>query len=92
MEWMLGETLPEVMSRPGRCFIRIEGAKEHSGARWHRTWTDLVNTSSETHWGFRHADMARIMRDGDMDYIERITHWMPAALPPIPENYQREQS
>lgn len=85
MEWQAGNTLPDVMERPGRCFIRIEGAKQHSGALWHRSWTDLVHTTSETHWGFRRADMERMIKDGDMDYIERITHWMPAAFPSVAE-------
>lgn len=85
MRWMPANTLPDVMNRPGRCFIRVEGAKDHSGAKWHRVWTDLVHTTSETDWGFRRKDMIRIMQDGDMDYIERITHWMPAAFPPIAE-------
>jgi hypothetical protein len=81
MEWQAADTLPDVMSRPGRCFIRVEGWKRHSDAVWHRVWCDLVNTSSETLWGFRWADMDRIQRDGDMDYIESITHWAPAAFP-----------
>jgi hypothetical protein len=83
MEWQSVETLPDVMNRPGRCFIRVEGYKAHSGQNWARVWCDLVHTSSETLWDFRKSDIERIRRDGDFDVIERITHWMPAAFPPV---------
>jgi hypothetical protein len=83
MEWQPVETLPDTMNRPGRCFIRVEGYQEHSGVCWARVWCDLVHTNSETGWGFRRADMDRIMRDGDMIVLERITHWMPAAFPQV---------
>lgn len=83
MEWQPSDTLPDLMERPGRCFIRVEGWAEHSGVMWHRVWCDLVHTSSETHWGFRRSDMDRIKRDGDMVGIDRITHWMPAAFPAV---------
>lgn len=81
MQWMPGDTLPDTMSRPGRCFIRVEGWKEHSGVTWARVWCDLVHTNNETHWGFRAADIDRMCRDGDMDGIERITHWAPGTFP-----------
>ena len=83
MEWQPGDSLPPTMERPGRCFIRVEGFKEHSGVTWHRVWCDLVHTNSETGWGFRQSDMNRIFRDGDMDVITKITHWMPAKFPGV---------
>lgn len=83
MMWQAADTLPELDKRPGRCFIRVEGYQEHSGVCWKRDHCDLVHTSSETGWGFRQADMDRIMRDGDMVVIERVSHWMPAKFPEI---------
>src|SRR6185437_10317872 len=71
VEWFPAETLSDVMERPARCFIRAEGYTEHSGSRWARVWCDLVHTNADTGWGFRRADMDRMMRDGDMSVIER---------------------
>ena len=83
MEWQTAETLPDVMSRPGRCIIRVEGWRHHDGATWSRQWIDIVHTSSETRWGFRQRDITRIEHDGDMDGIDAITHWMPATFPAV---------
>lgn len=81
--WRQFSECPEVMKRPGRCFVRVEGWKEHSGSLWHRSHCGLAGTSSETVWGFRQKDIDRLMEDGDMDGIDEFTHWMPAVFPRV---------
>jgi hypothetical protein len=81
--WQPVDTLPDVMNRPARCFIRVEGWKQYAGEMWNRVWCDLVHTSSETQWGVRREDMDRIMLLGDMDRIDSITHWMPVRFPAL---------
>lgn len=84
-QWLPGETLPSPERRPGRCFIRVEGWSAHDGGphTWERVHCGMASTSSETHWGFRKSDIYKIMKDGDMDGIDAITHWMPATFPPL---------
>jgi hypothetical protein len=51
---------------------------------WHRVYCGSVCTSAESDWGFSIKDLERIMEDGDMLGIDRITHWMPAQFPSVP--------
>jgi hypothetical protein len=81
--WRPFEELPEPGNRPGRMFVRVEGWKTHSGATWYRMHCDLVCSRIGNRWCIRQEDIDRIMRDGDMDGIDRITHWMVAQFPAV---------
>lgn len=83
MQWRPASELPDVMRRPGRCFVRVEGWRFHSGEKWARVYCGSARTSSETPWGFCAEDIQRLMSDGDMTGIDAITHWMPAKFPEI---------
>ena len=74
------EELPDWDHRPIRQFIRVEGAKEHSGESWHRVWFDVAYIERDAPFGYRQSDMERARKDGGMDYIERVTHWAPAVF------------
>ena len=84
--WQPIETLPDMEHRPGRMLIRATGWKSDSGAgiTFAREWIDAVCTSNVTHLGIRYADIVKIMKDGDMDGIDAITHWM--RIPRLPES------
>lgn len=88
MAWQPIEDQPEWDHRPIRQIIRAEGFKEHSGSCWHRVWVDVAYIERDAPLGYRASDLERIRKDGDMDFIERITHWKPAIfgrLPNAPE-------
>lgn len=84
MNWLTSAELPPFDERPGRHFVRVEGWKEHSGTLWPRVWFDVAFIRREDQpdgvRGYRRSDMDRIMRDGDMDVIEAVTHWAPASF------------
>lgn len=86
--WQPISTLPEFDKQPGRQFILVEGFKQHSGALWARKWADVAfirrSDQPDSILGYRREDMDRIRRDGDMDCIERVTHWAPAKFPIFP--------
>lgn len=73
--------------RAPRQFIRVEGWSNHTGGNitWHRlwcgiAWTRPIGERDELH-GYRRQDIEQIMKEGDMDGIDRITHWMPVVWP-----------
>lgn len=80
--WKPTSELPPWDQRPGRHFIRVEGWKQHSGSCWHRLHFDVAwirrDDLPDSVLGYRREDMDRIMRDGDMDGIDAVTHWAPA--------------
>jgi hypothetical protein len=84
MNWLTSAELPPFDKRPARHFIRVEGWKEHSDGLWHRVWFDVAficrEDQPDSMLGYRRSDMERIMRDGDMDCIEVVTHWAPASF------------
>lgn len=85
-EWKSSDELPDWDHRPIRHFIRAQGYKEHSGMQWGRVWFDVAYIDKKGHLGYRESDIARVMKDGDMDFVEEITHWRPAMFdfPHIP--------
>lgn len=89
MEWKPVSERPEWDQQPGRQFIRIEGSREHSGARWHRIFCGLAyirkpGEPDEMH-GYRDSDIVQLCQEGDMDlWSVEVTHWAPATFPPIP--------
>lgn len=67
-------------NRPGRIFVRVEGWKEHSGAVWKREHADLVWTRPDEPFFIDPEGLKRILKDGGMDGIDRITGWCPATV------------
>lgn len=84
--WLPMSALPDWDSRPPCHLIVLEGVKEHSGMSWRRPYAGEARISKNEPWGYRHEDIARLKRDGDMDYVERVLCWMPLRMPDIPES------
>lgn len=85
--WRPFEELPPDGERPGRIFVRVEGWRSHSGVTWHRVYCHIARTQNGAGLdAIMGDDRARIMVDGDMDGIDRITHWAAAQFPPIPQD------
>lgn len=84
--WLPMSALPDWDSRPPRHLIVLEGVKEHSGMSWRRPYAGEARISKNEPWGYRHEDIARLKRDGDMDYVERVLCWMPLRMPDIPDS------
>lgn len=87
MHWLPISERPEFMHCPARQFIRVEGWRTHSGNTWMRTYHGVAfarpeGALDEMH-GYRREDIERIMKEGDMDGVDEITHWMPARFPTV---------
>lgn len=71
--------------RPSRQFVLIEGFRSHSGQLWQRMWADVAfirrDDQPDSMFGYRREDMERMMRDGDIECIERVVGWLPASFP-----------
>lgn len=71
--------------RPSRQFILVEGWKEHSGQLWNRLYADVAfirrDDQPDSLLGYRREDIERILRDGDMDGIQKVLGWLPASFP-----------
>lgn len=74
--WKSIETLSEHPHTPGRIFVHLIGIQIHSGRYWHRSYTDLVYTRSDTPWRIAEDDLKRIMLNGDFKYIDKV-YWAP---------------
>ena len=84
-KWQPIEWAPIFEDRPIRQLIVVEGQKHHSGASWFRRYVADAYISRNDPFGYRREDLDRAQRDGDMDYIEKITFWMPFILPEQPK-------
>jgi len=89
MRWLPMSEQPEFMHRPHRQFIRVEGWSNHTGdwIVWHRTYCGVAFIRPDGHpeelHGYRREDIERIMKEGDMDGVDEVTHWMPAIFPTV---------
>jgi hypothetical protein len=84
MRWLPFDALPPDGERPGRIFVRVEGWRRHSDITWYREHCGMARTQNGAGLdAIMDEDRSRIMRDGDMDGIDRITHWMPARFPGV---------
>lgn len=85
--WRPIAELPAFDDQPCRQFIIVEGWSMHDGRphKWARRWADTAYIDKNTRWGYRQSDIDRIMKDGDMDGVDAITHWMPAQFPLFPD-------
>lgn len=75
-------------TQPYRQFIRLEGHREHSGARWARVYCGEAFVrppdAPDGLMGYRLEDIKRLCQHGDIDIESaKITHWMPVTFPPI---------
>lgn len=81
-QWRSIEDQPEFDHRPSRHFIFLVGHREHSGGQWLRQHAGdaFIRKAgdSEELLGYRHEDIVRLCRDGDMHiHSARVTHWRP---------------
>ena|ERR1700687_3546877 len=89
LRWQPISERPDFMEQPGRQFIRVEGWSNHTGGNitWHRTWSGIAWIRPQGHpeemHGYRREDIRRIMKEGDMDGIDEVTHWMPVRFPTV---------
>lgn len=82
--WRPFSERPDAMNMPGRQVIFVEGWKEHSGTIWHRCGWGVVGADATGPHGYSRRSIGALMESLDMDGIDRVTHWMPAVLPPPP--------
>ena len=83
-EWRPFSEIPEWDHRPGRQFVRLEGYTAHSDLKWRRLITGDARLDRGGPFGYAQEDIERLMRIGDMEVLEAVTHWMPYSLPDIP--------
>jgi hypothetical protein len=84
MRWLPFDSLPPDGERPGRIFVRVEGWRTHHGSTWYRAYCHIARTQNGAGLdAIMDKDRSRIMRDGDMDGIDRITHWCAARFPAV---------
>lgn len=88
MEWIPVSERPYIDCQPGRQFVRIEGSRDHHGAKWARVWCGEAFIrkpgSDDEMEQYRRADILRLCDDGDIDpWTAKVTHWMPAEFPPL---------
>ncbi len=82
--WRPFSERPDAMNMPGRQVIFVEGWKEHSGTIWLRCGWGVVGADATGPHGYSRRSIGALMESLDMDGIDRVTHWMPAVLPPPP--------
>lgn len=84
-KWFPVDKISDNELRPSRQFIRVEGWKEHSGASFSRSYCGDAYVSLNHHLGYREEDLKKIMKDGDLDGIDKVTHW--TFIPTAPKGY-----
>ena len=89
LAWQPIETHGPWDGQPYRQWIRIEGSREHSGARWARVYCGEAFVrppgADDEMLGYRQEDILRLCEHGDIDIeTAKVTHWMPASFPGVP--------